>query len=323
MSTMLNLNAEATRAALPFPALIAALRTSFAQHCNVPLRHTHEVRVGDSAFTSLIMPAWNDRYYGVKIINVAPGNTARGLPGLHAAYLLHDAITGVPLALVDGDEVTVRRTAAAAALAASFLARDDARHLLVVGAGRIARLLPDAFAAVRPIDRVTVWARSHPQAVALAEELRAGGVNAAASADLSAAAAEADIVSCATLATEPVVLGKWLKPGSHLDLIGSFSPAMRETDDDCYAGASVFVDTEEALRKSGDLLGPMARGVFAASDVRGTLESLVRGERVGRQSADERTVFKAVGTALEDLTAAVTVYEASRDSVSNTARPSR
>jgi len=107
------------------------------------------------------------------------------------------------------------------------------------------------------------------------------------------------------------VLGKWLKPGSHLDLIGGFSPAMRETDDDCFAGASVFVDTEEALRKSGDLLGPMARGVFAASDVRGTLESLVRGERVGRQSGDERTVFKAVGTALEDLAAAVTVYEAS------------
>ena len=308
---MLNLNTEATRAALPFPALIAALRMAFAQDCNVPLRHTHEVAAGGSVFTSLIMPAWNARYYGVKIINVAPGNAARGLPGLHAAYLLHDAMTGVPLALIDGDELTTRRTAAAAALGASFLARDDARHLLLVGAGRIARLLPDAFAAVRPIDRVTVWARSHAQATALAEALRQDGCNATASDDLAAAASQADIVSCATLATSPVVLGRWLKPGSHLDLIGSFSPAMRETDDDCFAGASVFVDTEEALRKSGDLLGPMARGVFAASDVRGTLESLVRGERVGRQSGDERTVFKAVGTALEDLAAAVTVYESS------------
>jgi ornithine cyclodeaminase len=107
-----------------------------------------------------------------------------------------------------------------------------------------------------------------------------------------------------------VVQGAWLAPGSHLDLIGSFTPAMREADDACFAGAAIHVDTQEALMKSGELLGPMARGVFAAKDVRGTLETLARGTATGRSSQQERTVFKSVGTALEDLAAAITVFEA-------------
>jgi len=256
------------------------------------------------------MPAWiPGRYYGIKVVNVAPGNAARGLPALHASYLLHDASTGAPLALIDGDQVTARRTAAASALAASFLARADARHLLVVGAGRVARLLPAAYRVVRPIEQVTVWARRPQEAEALAHALADGGVAAAASTDLAGAVAAADVVSVATLATEPVIEGRWLRPGSHLDLIGSFTPAMREADDACFAGAAVYVDTEEALQKSGDLLGPLGRGVFTAADVRGTLATLARGEAGGRRDAEERTVFKSVGTALEDLAAAILVHE--------------
>jgi ornithine cyclodeaminase/alanine dehydrogenase-like protein (mu-crystallin family) len=298
-------DAAAVQAALPFPMLIDTLRQAFAAGCTVPLRHTHTVEGN----TSLIMPAWTARHYGVKIINIAPGNAARGLPGLHASYLLHDAVTGVPLALLDGDEITARRTVGAAALAASYLARADAHHLLVVGAGRLARWLPAAFAAVRPITRVTVWARQLQQAEALAAQLRADGFDASAAHDLAAACGEADIVSCATLATAPVVQGAWLRPGSHLDLIGSFTPQMVEADDACFAGARLYIDTPEALQKSGDLLGPMARGVFRAEDVCGTLEALVRGQCQGRRSAHERTVFKAVGTALEDLAMAVAVME--------------
>jgi ornithine cyclodeaminase/alanine dehydrogenase-like protein (mu-crystallin family) len=298
-------DAAAVRAALPFPMLIDTLRQAFAAGCTVPLRHTHTVEGN----TSLIMPAWTARHYGVKIINIAPGNAARGLPGLHASYLLHDAATGVPLALLDGDEITARRTVGAAALAASYLARADAHHLLVVGAGRLARWLPAAFAVVRPITRVTIWARQLQQAEALAAQLRADGVDASAAHDLAAACSAADIVSCATLATAPVVQGAWLRPGSHLDLIGSFTPQMVEADDACFAGARLYIDTPEALQKSGDLLGPMARGVFRAEDVCGTLEALVRGQCQGRRSAHERTVFKAVGTALEDLAAAVAVVE--------------
>lgn len=315
------LDAEATRRALPFSALIPALRRMFIEGCQVPRRHVHAVAGGPDGggFTSLLMPAWNARFYGVKTVNIAPGNAARGLPGLHALYQLFDAATGAPLALLDGDEITARRTAAASALAASLVARPDARRLLVVGAGRVARLLPPAYAAVLPLDEVSVWARSPAQAEALAAEWRAQGLPARAVADLAASVPAADIVSCATLATQPVVQGAWLAPGSHLDLIGSFTPAMREADDACFAGAALYVDTDEALEKSGDLLGPMARGVFSAADVRGTLASLCRraeGASVGqgdggqRSGRGGRTVFKSVGTGLEDLAAAVLAFGA-------------
>jgi len=306
------ISAEETRQALPFDKLIDALRRLFASGCEVPPRQVLDIAAPahGSAMVSLVMPAWlPDRYYGVKTINIAPGNAGRGLPGLHAAYMLFDAVTGVPLAVIDGDQVTNRRTAAASALAASWLAREDASHLLVVGAGRIARLLPAAYRAVRPIRRVTVWARDAGKAAALAGELAAEGFDARPADDLAHAAGQADIVSCATLATEPVLQGRWLRPGSHLDLIGSFTPAMREADDDCFAGASLFVDTREALSKSGELIGPISRGVFTPADVRASLDALCRGEAGGRASRDERTVFKSVGNALEDLAAAMLVWE--------------
>ena len=281
------IDAAATRAALPFERLVPALAQAFAEGAEVPPRQVLAVHGG----TVLVMPAWNLRWFGVKTVAIQPANAARGLPGLHASYVLHDAATGVPLALIDGDEITARRTAAASALAASKLARPDARVLLVLGRGRVGRLLPEAYRAALPsIDRVLVWHRS-------------SGI------DLEAAVRAADIVSCATLATEPLVRGEWLRPGSHLDLIGSFTPAMREADDACFAGAALWVDTDEALLKSGDLIGPLERGVFTPADVRGTLADLARGG-AGRLSAAERTVFKSVGSALEDLAAAVLAYEA-------------
>lgn len=304
-------DAAATHAALPMPALVDALASAFAEGCEVPPRHVHEIGAAPGAMTSLIMPAWQTGgWYGVKLINVAPGNAARGLPGLHATYVLHEAATGVPVAILDGNAITQRRTAAASALAARWLARQDARHLLVVGGGRIAALLPQAHRAVRPIERVTVWTRDAAQGRALAAQWRAQGFDAEASDDLASSCAQADIVSCATLADRPVVRGAWLRPGSHLDLIGSFTPAMREADDDCFAGAGLWIDTEEALAKSGELLGPMSRGVFAAADVRGTLARLARGQAAGRRDASERTVFKSVGTALEDLAAAALAWRA-------------
>jgi len=313
---MKNFDAATTRDALPFDRLIDALAAMFASGCEVPLRHTHtlagaENSVGYLAGTVLIMPAWQPgRYLGIKTVNIFPGNAARGLPGLFSTYLLYDANTGQPLAMIDGDQITARRTVAASALAARYLARPDARRLLVVGGGRVAALLPAAYQAVRPITEVQVWARNPAQAAALAGGWRQQGLAASVAPDLAAAVAWADVVSCATLATAPVVQGDWLQPGSHLDLIGSFTPAMREADDACFAGASVFVDTDEAAMKSGDLLGPLARGVLQAGDIRGTLADLCCGRMPGRQSAEERTVFKSVGSALEDLAAAVLVIEA-------------
>ncbi len=308
------IDAAATRDALPFDRLIPALRAMFAAGCEVPLRHTHALAgaSGDPAGTLLIMPAWQPgAFLGIKTVGIFPGNSQRGLPGLHSTYLLFDAQTGVPLAQLDGDQITSRRTAAASALAASFLARADARHLLVVGAGRVGSLLPEAYRAVLPIERVTVWDRTPAKAQALVDRLRAQGIDAHATVELARAAADADIVSCATLATEPLVQGDWLRPGSHLDLIGSFTPQMREADDACFAGgARLYVDTAEALQKSGELLGPMSRGVFAPGDVVGTLADLSRGTVGGRERATERTIFKSVGTALEDLAAAMLVHDA-------------
>ena len=272
----------------------------------MPPRQVHEIGGG---VTSLVMPAWTPGgHYGVKIVNVAAGNAGRGLPALHASYLLHDASTGAPLALIDGDEITARRTAAASALAASWLAGADARHLLVVGAGRVARLLPAAYRTVRPIDRVTVWARRAAEAEALAQALSAAGVAAAASDDLERAVAAADVVSVATLATEPLIEGRWLRPGSHLDLIGSFTPHMREADDACMARGRLFVDTPEAVTESGDLVQPMAAGVIDRKAVLGTLSDLCAGRSPGRGDADEVTIFKAVGTALSDIAAAALAY---------------
>ncbi len=301
------LDAAATEAALPFAKLIPALRELFVAGCEVPLRHSHTLQTGAGpAMTSLLMPAWQPGgFYSVKIVNIAPGNATRGLPGLHASLLLHDANTGVPLMLMDGDQVTARRTAAASALAALYLSRSNAQHLLVLGAGRVAALLPQAYREVRPITRVSVWARKYTAAQALADSLHRQGFNALAVQDLGPAVASADIVSCATLSNTPLVQGRWLRPGTHLDLIGGFTPGMREADDDCFVDASLFVDTEEALAKSGDLLAPMQRGLFTVADVRAQLQDLCRGTHPGRILQTERTVFKSVGTALEDLAAAM------------------
>ena len=308
-------DAQTTAAALPFAALVPALQRRFAAGCEAPPRHVHEITLPDgSRCRSLLMPAWalagSGGHYGVKIVNIAPANAARGLPGLHASYLLFDAASGAPLALIDGSVLTSRRTAAASALAASYLARADARRLLVVGAGAVARLLPEAYRTVRPIEQVTVWARDAAKAEALAATWRGLGLQAAACTDLAAAAAQADIVSCATLATEPLLRGRWLAPGSHLDLIGSFTPQMREADDDCFAGAALVVDTDEALHKSGDLIGPRARGVAETLQPHATLAALCRGDVPGRRTPQQRTVFKSVGTALEDLAAAMLIVGA-------------
>ena len=304
-------DAESTRLALSFERLIPALAEMFVLGCEVPQRHSHTITGGDgSSSTLLLMPAWQvDRYLGIKTVAITPRNISVGLPGLYSTYMLYDATTGEPLALMDGNEITSRRTAAASALAASHLARATARRMLLVGAGRVASLLPQAYRAVRPIETVVIWDINYAMAHALAVRLNEQGFNALVATDLAGAARSADVICCATLATEPVIHGEWLLPGTHLDLIGSFTPQMRETDDACFKGSCLYIDTEEALLKSGDLLGPMERGVFAASHVRGTLAGLCRRTCTGRATDEERSVFKSVGTALEDLAAAIMVFE--------------
>jgi ornithine cyclodeaminase len=309
---VLTLDASATRARLPFAALIPALRAAFIAGCELPLRHTHTIpNPQGPAGTVLLMPAWRaGQRLGIKTVTIFPGNSALGQPGLHSLYTLFDASTGVPLAQIDGNEITSRRTAAAAALAASFLARDDASRLLVLGCGRVASLVPEAMRVVRPIARVQVWNHRAGGARRLAASLRERGFAAQAVTDLDAAVAQADIVSTATLATAPLVHGASLHPGTHLDLIGSFTPTMRESDADCFARARVFVDTDEALAKSGDVIAAREAGAFSDARLEATLTQLCRSEHHGRASRDEITLFKAVGSALADLAAAELAFDA-------------
>src|SRR6202165_4535294 len=304
---MLVVDAGETERALPFATLIPALREMFVAGCVAPSRHHHRIeRDPEPNATLLLMPAWKPHdALGVKIVNVFPGNNKRGLPGLYSLYCLFDAEHGTPIALLDGNVITARRTAAVSALAASYLARSDAASLLVVGAGRIASLLPEAYREVRAIRRVGIWNPTPAAARALVDRLRALDFDASVAPDLEAAVRAADIVSSATLATRPLVLGEWLHPGIHLDLIGSFTPEMRETDDAAIRRVSVFVDTETALAESGDLLQPLQSGAFAAGRLAGTLTDLCAGRRPGRRAAQELTLFKAVGTAMSDLAAAM------------------
>ena len=163
---------------------------------------------------------------------------------------------------------------------------------------------------MRPITEVTVWNHRPNSAHQLAAELNAAGVNARASDDLAHAVAHADIVSCATLATAPLIRGEWLRPGTHLDLIGSFTPQMREADAACFARSRVFVDSAEALLKAGDVLDAIGAGAFDATRLQGTLAELCQGAPIGRAAAAEITLFKSVGSALEDLAAAELVFDA-------------
>lgn len=294
------------RERLPMKPLVSALRWAFARGMVVPPRQVLALPGGG---TSLLMPAWREGgAYGVKVVNVCPANRLvgdGGLPAVQALYTLFDATTGVPRLLMDGAELTTRRTAAASALAAGFLAMPEPTLHLIVGAGQVASLLPEAMRVVRPsLSRWLVWNHRPEGAERLVARLREQGYAAEVAGDLALAAASAHIISCATLSEQALVQGEWLAPGTHLDLIGSFTPTMQEADPACFARSSVFVDTEEALAKPGCVLRAVEAGRFKPGAVRGTLAQLARGERPGRQQAAEITLFKSVGTALEDLAAA-------------------
>ena len=289
--------------------LVDRLREAFREGAESPLRHHHAVGTPGADATLLLMPAWQPgRALGVKVVTVFPANAARGLSAVQGTYLLLDAETGAPRALLDGAALTRRRTAAASALAATYLARADSARLLMVGTGALAPHLVGAHAAVRPIREVRVWGRNAEKAAALAARLDRPGLRVTAADDLETAVRGADVLSCATLSAEPLVHGDWLRPGTHVDLVGGFTPAMREADDETVRRSRVFVDTPAAFEEAGDVVQPIARGLLRKEDVT-DLFDLVRGRRPGRQGDNEITLFKSVGTALEDLAAARLAFE--------------
>lgn len=308
-------NAADVDAVLDFAGLIDTLDTAFRSEVVAPPRVTHDVKRpdGDPAVL-LLMPAWSgpgtDRpYIGTKIVSVFFGNGKRSLPGVMGAYLLMDGETGAPLAVMDGNRLTLWRTAAASALAARYMMREDASRMLMVGAGTLAPFLVKAHRSVRPLTDIAIWARRHEAAMAVVEQLARDGIEARAVTDLEGEARTADLISCATNATEPLIHGKWLKRDAHLDLIGAFTMQMRETDPEALERARVIVDSQKAVTEGGDVAVAIAEGTYSADRIAGTLADLCHGRVQGPAEDGGITLFKSVGVSLEDLAAAVTVWE--------------
>jgi len=297
---------------LPYPKLISALKNGFQEDYTVPLRHHHTYQ-NPSKLDSilLLMPAWKvGEYVGVKVITVSPDNGALQLPSVQGVYLLFNATTGVPLAQMDAKTITNRRTAAASALASTFLSRSNSGSLLMVGTGNMAPALIEAHAAIRPIEEVFVWGRNFEKAEVVVHQFSNSSFSIRAVENLEEYAKQVAIISCATLSKEPLIKGDWLQFGQHLDLVGSFTPTMRETDDPAIVKSSVYVDVlEGATKESGDIVIPLEKGILNLSAIQGDLFSLCKGEAIGRQSDKAITLFKSVGHALEDLVAAKMVYE--------------
>ncbi|MEP7328044.1 MAG: ornithine cyclodeaminase family protein [Betaproteobacteria bacterium] len=310
------IDAAAVHAALDYPSLVNALRDAFVAGAEVPVRSSHAVTAqGDRL---LLMPAWDGDGLGVKIVTVFPHNRKRGLASVAALYVLMDGATGHPRALLDGEALTLRRTGAASALASTYLSRPDSQRLLVVGTGALASFMVEAHCAVRPITHVMVWGRERERAARMAVRVAAPGRVVTVVASCADGLAAADIVTCATTAREAIVVGADVRPGTHVDLVGAFTPQMRESDDELVARADVFVDTfAGALKEAGDLVQPLAAGAINRAHILAELADLASGRHSGRRSADAITLFKSVGTALEDLCAAQLVAQRTTIEASN------
>jgi ornithine cyclodeaminase len=305
---------------LTFPSLIESLRSAFAGNWTTPMRQHHGMPGFDSNGAEvenalLLMPAWTgpgaENFVGVKLVAVYPSNGQIDLPSIHGLYYLIDGNTGQPLATMDGARMTVWRTAAASALASTYLSRPESSTLTMIGTGALSPFMIRAHMAVRPITEVFLWNHNIRRAHELAQELRDQGLPVTSHPDLVTAVGKSDIVCAATLTTTPLIFGKWVKPGTHIDTVGAFTPTMRETDDELVRLASLFCDTRTgALKEGGDLAIPISQGVISSSDILADLHELTRGTHPGRTSAQEVTYFKSVGTALEDLAGAIAVWQA-------------
>jgi ornithine cyclodeaminase len=301
------LDAVAVARLAPYRDIVEALRQGFRDEIETPVRHHHDL--SPNAIL-LLMPAWSRDWTGLKTVVFKSDNAAQGLPTIQASYLLIDNATGATVAMLDGGEITRRRTAAASALAADYLARPDANTMTLVGAGALGPHFVRAHASVRPIRKVFIHSRTPAKSQALADALARDGLAVAVTDDLEAAVRQSDLVTCVTTSTAPIVRGAWLRPGTHVDLAGAFKPSMRETDAAVVARAQVYVDTRDgALAEAGDLIQARDEGHFDFAAVKGDLFDLCRGRVAGRTSPDQITLFKSCGTAIEDLATAIMVYQ--------------
>lgn len=301
------INAEELATHFNYEEFIPRLKADFCGNFTVPNRHHYDYGngQGERESTLLIMPAWEDgEFVGIKTVTVSPYNGQFELPSIQGIYTLINAKDGTVKAQIDAKALTVKRTATTSALASSYLARADASTLLMVGTGALAPELIQAHASVRPIQKVLIWGRNRQKAELLQSQLADSPFEVMVAASIEEGMQEADIISVATLSQEPLVLGQWLRPGQHLDLVGSYRPDMRETDDEALKKTSVYIDHEGALKESGDLAIPLANGVIDKEEIRATLFELCQQDEAVRSDSEEITLFKSVGHALEDLSAA-------------------
>lgn len=300
-------DSSTVESALEIRTLVEALREGFSNGCEMPPRHSHVwERTTEPNAAFVLMPAWQKGGpMVVKLSSIVPGNSNRGIPSVMPIVLVFDAITGQPTTMMDGRAITLNRTAAASTLASTYLSRENSKRLVMLGTGDLAPYMVRAHCAVRPIEHVTIWGRDVANARKTADRLKGLNAETVVVEDAAEAVGQADIVSCATLATEAVVRGEWVSAGTHVDLVGSFQPHMREADDELMARSRIFADERGAcLNEPGDIVLPIRVGAITEESVLGDLFGLARGQIKGRKTADEITVFKSVGVALEDMVAA-------------------
>lgn len=299
---MLHLDFDHVHAQVSVKDLIPSMRQAFAAPPVSPQRNHYDLDRDGDGRTLLIMPAWRSASsIGVKVSTVFPENTRKGLHSVNGSYLLLSAETGQPCAIIDGRALTLLRTAAVSALAADLLAPKNAEVLLMVGTGALAKYLIEGHLSVRGYRSILIWGRDPRKAAEVAKQCAKLECRIDIARDLEHAVRSADVISCATSSNQALVMGAWLKPYFHVDLVGSFRPGMREADDDCLRHAYIVVDTLDALMESGDLTGALQAGVVDKDDVR-TLKEVIEDD--GRAVLQTQTVFKSIGVALADLAAA-------------------
>ncbi len=313
MDSVVTISADFIERHTNFNELILELKNAFKNNkIIVPLRHHHDFpnpKVNTDS-TLLLMPAWNpSKNAGVKIVTVSPENRQFDLPSINGTYIYLDATKGTVKALLEAKSLTAKRTAAASALASTFLSKSDASTLLMIGTGALSINLIKAHASVRPIKEVYVWGRSFDKAKNICELLINEDFNSVPIKNIKEKISKVDIISCATLSKTPLVLGKLLKEGQHIDLVGAYKKDMRETDDETILKSSIFLDTfQGGLKESGDIVIPLQNETLKETDIKADLFQLCANQKTGRKSEKEITVFKSVGHALEDLTAANYYY---------------
>jgi len=289
---------------LPMRECIDVMATALASlargEVHNPLRFV--VRPPEEPSLLGLMPAHRggaEKIWALKTIAIFPGNSALGLDSHQGFVALFDGETGAPLTLMNAGAITAIRTAAVSGVATRLLARDDAKVLAILGAGVQGKSHLEAMRAVRDFDRIVVWSRTPG---------RIAGVDEAPTAE--EAVRDADVVVTATYAAEPILERAWLKPGVHINAVGSSIPTTRELDSATMRDAALFVDRREStVNESGDFLIPQREGVVGAEHIRAELGELLIGSGEGRRSHDELTVFKSLGLAVEDLAAAEYVLQ--------------